>query len=156
MAQYRALRRHWMGTYTAEEGQVVSYDGVPGRWLEPLDADAKKAVADAEKQRAERRKLIDKGELPDEVVNTGALADPAPGPTLIKSHPILPNLAGSSGEHTGESAIASAEAKAKLPEPAAGAATRGKAPRRKRGKAKAADRRPKKPQGATVVSPDEQ
>lgn len=51
MAQYRVLSRSFIGNRIVEEGEEVPYDGIPGSNLEPLDAEAKKAVAAAGRRR---------------------------------------------------------------------------------------------------------
>lgn len=49
MAQYRVLEKSYIVDRICEEGEVVEYGGVPGSNLEPVDADAKKAVEAAAK-----------------------------------------------------------------------------------------------------------
>ena len=45
MARYKALRKGFPNRQV-EENEEFDYDGVPGSWMEPLDAAAKAAFAD--------------------------------------------------------------------------------------------------------------
>lgn len=37
MAQYRVLKKSFIGNHLREEGDIVEYDGKPGSNLEPVD-----------------------------------------------------------------------------------------------------------------------
>ena len=57
MASYRVLKRSYIDTHLREEGDIVEYDGTPGRFLEPLDVDEDEAP----KPKARRAKAEDDG-----------------------------------------------------------------------------------------------
>lgn len=166
MAEYRALRKHWINERIVDEGEVVEYAGEPGRWLEPLDGESKKAKTESDKKRKDRAIANAKGEPYIDEDNVVVDFDPRPrGPQLIKSHPIMPNLEGSSGEHTGESPIASPEAKARLAKQFAGVAERraaagrskpGKVEEKAKEKGTDADKQPRRKQSDPIASPDQQ
>ena len=51
MARYKLLQAAIVEDVQREAGTEVDYNGVPGPHMEPLDADAKKAVADRDKDK---------------------------------------------------------------------------------------------------------
>jgi hypothetical protein len=51
MARYKLLQAAIVEDIQREAGTEVEYDGVPGPHMEPLDAAAKKAVADRDKDK---------------------------------------------------------------------------------------------------------
>lgn len=54
-AEYEVLRTSFINGRIVNAKEVVSYDGVPGRYLRPLNAAAKKAKAQADEIRKQRR-----------------------------------------------------------------------------------------------------
>ncbi len=163
MPKYRAKTKHYLNDRMVEADEVVDYDGIPGTRLEPLDAEARKRMEAADKDREKQRKAFARGEpYESELVDhPPLLRDGDHGVPLIKSHPIMPNLKGSSGEIEGVSPVASPEQKAKHEAEVAkyqqmgDRAERAK-PARRRPKARGrAAKPPQKAQSTPAAQPDE-
>lgn len=61
---YRVTGRpHFINGRIVKPGETVRYEGVPGASLEPMDAAAKKAAAEAAKARAERKSAADRARV---------------------------------------------------------------------------------------------
>jgi hypothetical protein len=69
-AKYEVLRTSHINGRVVNAGEVVEFDGVPGRFLKPINAEAKSAKADADKIRKDRNESVVK----TETLNTGAAA----------------------------------------------------------------------------------
>jgi hypothetical protein len=68
MASYRVLNEWFDGVKVRNPGEVVEFSGEPGASLEPLDSEAKRAVAAAAEARAKR----ERASVP---LNAGSVAD---------------------------------------------------------------------------------
>jgi hypothetical protein len=102
VAMYRATRKGQVDGRRVAAGQVFPFEGTPGMWMEPVNGPAETARKKADDERA---KVRDTPQRVDVRVTAPPLPNtipPSGTPELIKSHPDLPNPAGSSGEEKGD------------------------------------------------------
>jgi hypothetical protein len=70
-AKYEVTRTSHINGRVVNAGEVVDYDGVPGRYLKPLNAEAKAAKAEADEIRNDRTESVVK----TETLNSGRAAN---------------------------------------------------------------------------------
>lgn len=63
MAKYLINKKRWLGERVAYPGEVIEFDGRPGEGMEPIDAAAKKAVAEEQERKARLAEVKVQGEL---------------------------------------------------------------------------------------------